>query len=92
MLSYSSSVMGANTSAGSSTRTPMSTRLDLVGIFRSSHTVSIHLLPLRPTEMMHLRPTKAPLSVSASYRPSAVMVRAFTGVRKWNSTLSFSWA
>ena len=39
--------------AGSSTRTPMSTRLDLVGIFSSLQTCSIHLLPIRPTEIMH---------------------------------------
>ena len=58
--------MGANTSAGSSTRTPMSTRLDLVGMSSASHTDSIHLLPLRPTEMMHLLPQNVPLSVSAS--------------------------
>lgn len=39
--------------AGSSTRTPISTRLDLVGISRSSQTFSIHLLPLRPTDTIH---------------------------------------
>lgn len=58
--------MGANTSAGSSTRTPISTRLDLVGISSDWQTDSIHLLPLRPTEMMHLRPVNVPLSVSAA--------------------------
>ena len=40
----------AKITAGSSTRTPMSTRLDFVGILRSLQTFSIHLLPLRPTE------------------------------------------
>ena len=53
LLSYSSSVRCEKITAGSSTRTPISTRLDLVGMFRSLQTVSIHLLPLRPTETIH---------------------------------------
>ena len=55
LLSYSSSVRWLNTTAGSSTRTPISTRLDSVPISSSRHTVSIHLLPLRPTDTTHWR-------------------------------------
>ena len=39
--------------AGSSTRTPRSTRLDLVPIPSSLHTFSIHLEPERPTDTIH---------------------------------------
>lgn len=52
LLSYSSSVRCEKIRAGSSTRTPISTRFDLVGISRSLQTFSIHLLPLLPTEMI----------------------------------------
>ena len=46
-------IFGEKITAGSSTRTPMSTRLLLAGMFNSSQIVSIHLLPLLPTETMH---------------------------------------
>ena len=42
-----------NISAGSSTRTPISTRLERLGMFSDSQTLSIHLLPLRPAEITH---------------------------------------
>ena len=89
MLSYSSSVMCEKSTAGSSTLTPISTRFDSVSMPSSSHTVSIHLLPLLPTETMHLLQVYSPPSVTTLYPPS-VRPMAFTGVRNLNSTLSFS--
>ena len=57
--------------AGSSTRTPRSTRFDFVGIPSSRQTFSIHLLPLLPTEMMHLSQEKlSSAALSIRYPPS----------------------
>ncbi len=53
LLSYSSSVRWEKITAGSSTLTPISTRLLLDAIPKFSHTLSIHLEPLLPTETMH---------------------------------------
>ena len=59
MLSYSSSVMWEKITAGSSTRTPRSTRFDFVPMPSSPQTFSIHLLPLRPTDTTHQRHSSA---------------------------------
>ena len=75
LLSYSSSVRCENIRAGSSTRTPISTRFDLVGISRSLQTFSIHLLPLLPTEMIQYLLSYVLSAVFTAY-PDTLSVRA----------------
>ena len=92
LLSYNSSVRCLNTSAGSSTLTPISTRFDFVGISRSEHTVSIQCEPERPAEMIHfLHSYSCPPASILKPSFSSPIIRTFsTGVLKWNSTLSFN--
>src|SRR5699024_7120726 len=81
LLSYSSSVRCEKITAGSSTRTPISTLLDLVGISISLHTFSIHLLPLLPTETIHLSHSQDARSHTTRY-PVSVFSSFLTGVSK----------
>ena len=54
---------------------------DFVGILRFLHSVSIQLLPLLPTEIMHLRQENSALSV-ITVNPSSVFFTSVTGVSK----------
>ena len=89
LLSYNSSVRRENISAGSSTRTPISTRFDFVSMFKSLQTLSIHLLPLRPTEIIHCLPRYFSFSVIISY-PSSSACTCTALQLNTNSTLSFN--